>query len=945
MAKSVVIVESPAKARTIAAFLGNDYVVESSIGHIRDLPRNASDVPAAHKKTSWARLGVDVENDFRPLYVLDANKKPHIAKLKKLIKESDQLLLATDEDREGESIAWHLLEVLEPKVPVKRMVFHEITKSAIKDAISHPRELDRQLVEAQEARRILDRLYGYEVSPVLWKKVMPKLSAGRVQSVATRILVERERERMSFRAASYWDLDGVFGASGGPFSATSVTVDGARVASGKDFSSDGELGKKLDVERVTVLDETAARALAGELVGASAIVSSVVQKPYRRSPSAPFMTSTLQQEAGRKLRYSASRTMRAAQRLYENGYISYMRTDSTTLSTAAISAAREQIRSMYGAAYLPAEPRVYKKKVKNAQEAHEAIRPAGDRFRTPEEVARELGPDEARIYELVWKRTLASQMEDATGQRVQLKVAATTSGGREVVFATSGNTITFPGFLRAYVEGSDDPELELEAHEKQLPEVREGETLRLESAEARGHETQAPPRYTEASLVRHLEELGVGRPSTYASIINTIVDRGYVWKKGTALVPTFKGIAVVRLLEKHFTELVDYAFTARMEDDLDEIANGSMQSVPWLKKFYYGSAGDLGLHAMVTQKLEDIDAREINTLPLGSDAEGREVAVRVGRFGPYLQRGDETANVPEGIAPDELNLARAQELLAAPSGDRLLGVDPATGLEVVAKTGRFGAYVQLGHAEDGGEKPKTQSLLPNMKLEELDLDTAMRLLSLPRKVGVDPGGVEVTAQHGRYGAYIARGEDHRSLESAEAVFTVTIGEALALLAQPRTLRRRAAVGPLRELGLDPVSGKVIALRSGRFGNYVTDGDTNATLRTGDTVEGLTPERAQELLQLRRDIAGSGAKPAGRAKGARGKPKPQAAAGAAKKRKPASGATKKAAATTKPKKSSAAAVPVNAKALAGARGVGPHAEPLRAEQASQRGATESQPSQE
>ncbi|MBM4373655.1 MAG: type I DNA topoisomerase [Deltaproteobacteria bacterium] len=858
MARSLVIVESPAKARTIAGFLGNKYVVESSIGHIRDLPKRAADIPAEVKNAAWSRLGVDVENDFRPLYIVDPDKRQHITKLKKLIRESDEVLLATDEDREGESIAWHLFEVLEPRVPVKRMVFHEITPKAIEEAIQHPRTIDRRLVDAQEARRILDRLYGYEVSPVLWKKVMPKLSAGRVQSVATRIVVERERERIRFVPAGYWDIEAELATTRGAFTASSVQLDGARIVSGKDFGADGKLkGQASRDEASVILPEAEARKLAEELTTSRFTVTSLVTKPYRRSPMAPFMTSTLQQEAGRKLRFSSSRTMRAAQRLYENGYITYMRTDSTTLSDTALDAARRQIRELYGTSYLPNQPRLYKRKVKNAQEAHEAIRPAGDRFRTPEQVEAELGPDERRIYELVWKRTLASQMEDAVGQRVQVRVTARTPSGREVVFSASGNTITFPGFLRAYVEGSDDPEAELEEREKHLPEMREGEALEGRTFTPHGHETQPPARYTEASLVQHLEELGVGRPSTYASIINTIVDRGYVWKKGTALVPSFTAFSVVRLLEEHFGSLIDYEFTARMEDDLDEIANGERQSLPWLQSFYFGKTPKIpGLRDMVSSKLEEIDARNVNTLVLGKDAEDREVVVRVGRFGPYLQRGESTANLSPELAPDEVTLKRACELLDAPSGNRVLGVDPDSGLNVLVREGRFGAYVQLG--EDMKEKPKTQSLLGSMRASTLTLEDALRLLSLPRVVGNEASGREITAHLGRYGAYIACGEERRSLESEEHVFSVTTDEASRLLAEPRKMQRRQAVAALREFGADPVSGTTITLRQGRFGLYVTDGETNASLRSGDVAEEMTPERAQELLQLRRDAGGTSA---------------------------------------------------------------------------------------
>lgn len=861
--KSLVIVESPAKARTIAGFLGPGYVVESSIGHVRDLPRNAADVPAAAKKESWARLGVDVDHGFRPLYVVAPDKKAQIAKLKGLLADASELFLATDEDREGESIAWHLLEVLKPKVPVRRMVFHEITKKAIGQAIASPRELDRRLVDAQEARRILDRLYGYEVSPVLWKKVLPRLSAGRVQSVATRILVERELERMRYVVTAYWDVDGSFETPGRTpprFSATLSAVDGRRVAVGKDFDARGGLVRPDAV----VVDEATARELAERAEGREFTVRSVERKPSRRSPSAPFMTSTLQQEAGRKLRFSASRTMRAAQRLYESGYITYMRTDSVTLSESAIASARDQIRRLYGAEYLTATPRIYKSKVKNAQEAHEAIRPAGDVFRTPEQVAGELPPDEARLYELIWMRTIASEMRDAEGESVLLRLGAQLPSGRDVEFAVSGHTIRFPGFLRAYVEGSDDPSAELENKERPLPPVQEGDRLRGGGFEGKRHETQPPARYTEASLVRRLEELGVGRPSTYASIITTILDRGYVWHKGTALVPSFTAFAVVSLLTQHFTDLVDYEFTARMEDDLDAIANGDQPAVPWLERFYFGVPGaarpagralDRGLRALVAEELSAIDARAINSLAIGTDAEGREILVRVGRFGAYLQRGEETARLPEDVAPDELTVARAVELLSAPADDRRLGVDPDSGLPVLVRRGRFGAYVQLGEAGDGKEKPRTSSLLSSMVFDAVTLDDALRLLALPRLVGLDPKDqVPITAQLGRYGPYVARGTDSRSLEREEQVFSVSLEEALALFAQPRTRRRQggATAAPLRELGPDLVSGKPIVLREGRFGLYVSDGETHASLHKGDTPSGLTLERAQELLQARRD---------------------------------------------------------------------------------------------
>lgn len=858
MTKSLVIVESPAKARTITGFLGENYVVESSIGHIRDLPRSAADIPLKYKKESWARLGVDTANDFRPLYIVDSEKKEHIRKLKKLSDEADEILLATDEDREGESIAWHLLEVLAPTVPVKRMVFHEITERAILEAIKNPRELDRRLVNAQEARRILDRLYGYEVSPVLWKKVMPRLSAGRVQSVATRIIVERERERIAFRTAQYWDIEAKLAVSEGTprdFSAQLVSVGDQRVASGKDFNDQGLLTK----EGYLHLKEEAAVALAERLKSETVQVTSVERKPNRRSPAPPFMTSTLQQEAGRKLRFSSSRTMRAAQRLYENGFITYMRTDSTTLSETAILATRSCINELYGEKYLPKEPRVYKKKVKNAQEAHEAIRPAGDSFRVPEDVAKLVAPDEAKVYELVWKRTVASQMEDARGEGVSVQLLA--SGPDKAEFAVRGNTIVFPGFLRAYVEGSDDPSAELENRERPLPPLVEGQLVDVEDLAANGHETQPPARFTEASLVRRLEELGVGRPSTYASIIGTILDRGYVWKRGNALVPSFRAFAVVALMEQHFGELVDYAFTARMEDELDEIAGGEKEGIPWLKKFYFGCPEaertrplDVGLQALVASNLGEIDARAINTLHIGIDENGEPIAARVGRYGAYLQRGEETATVPEDLAPDELTLERAIQILSAPSGDRLLGKHPESDLSVYAKNGRFGAFVQLGEMEKGGEKPPTSSLFKSQTAESITLEEALQLLSLPRVVGVDPAdGAEVTAQLGRYGPYIKKEKDSRSLDAEEQIFSVTIEEAQVIFAQPRRRAgQRKAAEPLRELGNDPVSEALITLREGRFGHYVTDGETNASLRKEDDPGTITPERAQELLLLRRE---------------------------------------------------------------------------------------------
>jgi DNA topoisomerase I len=860
MAKPLVIVESPAKARTISRFLGGDFVVESSIGHVRDLPRNAAEVPASHKGEAWARLGVDIEHDFKPLYVVNSEKRSQVAKLKRLLKDASELLLATDEDREGESIAWHLLEVLSPpaRLPVKRMVFHEITPGAIQRAVDDWRELDRRLVDAQEARRILDRLYGYEVSPVLWKKVMPKLSAGRVQSVATRMIVDRERARMRFRSAAWWDIEGTFATHEGSFGAGLVAVDGRRLASGRDFEASGRLAADADA---VVLDEAGASGLAERLRGSAFAVRSVEEKPYKRSPYAPFMTSTLQQESGRKLRYGSQRTMSIAQRLYENGYITYMRTDSTTLSETAITAARDQARQLYGAEYVPEKPRHYDKKVKNAQEAHEAIRPAGDRFRTPDEVANELPDDELRLYDLVWKRTVASQMNDARGRSVQVRLAGVSSQGEDAEFAASGKIIDFPGFMRAYVEGSDDPDAALEDQEVRLPQLAEGTSLDVRELEPKGHQTQPPARFTEASLVKALEEMGVGRPSTYASIIGTIQDRGYVWKKGSALVPSFVAFAVVTLLEQHFADLVDYAFTARMEDDLDEIASGGQESIPWLRRFYFGN-GREGLHDLVHDRLGEIDAREVNSIPLawgdgeaGANGDG-QIIVRVGRYGPYLQRGEETVSIPEDMAPDELTPERAEELLAAPSGDRQLGEDADTGLPVYVRAGRFGPYVQLGELEPGAEKPKTASLFKDMSPETVTIEDALRLLSLPRVLGTHPSdGEEIVALNGRYGPYIKKGTDTRSLEAEEQLFTVDLDAALALLAEPKRRRgQRAAAASLRELGADPATGEPVVVKEGRFGPYVTDGTTNASLRKGDTVDDITLERAAELLVERRQKA-------------------------------------------------------------------------------------------
>jgi DNA topoisomerase-1 len=837
VSRTLVIVESPAKARTIAGYLGREYAVASSVGHIRDLPNRASDVPK-EKRPRYGKLGVAVEERFEPFYVVDPKKKKIVSELRARLADADAVLLATDEDREGEAIAWHLLEVLKPKVPAQRMVFHEITREAIARAIEETRPIDQRLVDAQETRRILDRLYGYEVSPVLWKKVTRGLSAGRVQSVATRLVVEREKERIAFVPAGYWDILGVF--DPGSFEARLVTVGGRRVALGRDFSSTGELGE----ESLVQLDEARARTLADELQDAEFSVRSVEEKPYRRRPAMPFRTATLQQEAGRKLRFSAQTTMRVAQRLYESGYITYMRTDSTTLAESALAAARAQARALFGDEYVPEKPRRYGRAVANAQEAHEAIRPAGDTFRAPDEVRGELSRDEHALYELVWKRTIASQMEDARGQTVSLRIAATSAQGTDVEFGASGTVITFRGFLAVYEPGRDEPSEEDE--ERRLPHLTEGDVVTARSLEPQGHTTTPPPRYTEPTLVKALEDRGIGRPSTYAAILSTILDRGYVFKKGTALVPTFLAFSVVNLLESHFGQLVDYDFTARMEGDLDRIASGNEDRVAWLTRFYFGAGDDPGLHKLVTEHLDEIDARAVNSIPIpGSDA-----IVRVGRFGPYVERGDDRASIPDNLPPDELTAEVADELLAAPDNVPL-GRDPETGHEIVVRSGRYGPYVTEVLPESADGRPRTASLFASMSQETLTLEDALRLLSLPRVLGtVD--GEEVTAQNGRYGAYVRKGSESRSLESEERIFNVTLEEALALLAEPPRRRGRgAARAPLRELGADPATGRAIVLRDGRFGPYVTDGKTNASLRRGDTIDGLTPERAAELLAEKR----------------------------------------------------------------------------------------------
>jgi DNA topoisomerase-1 len=848
--RRLVIVESPAKAKTIAGFLGRGYVVESSFGHIRDLPSKKTDVPPAQRERFGDPVGVDVEGGFEPLYVVPPGRaKDQVRKLKAALKDADELLLATDEDREGEAIAWHLREELRPKVPVRRMVFHEITEDAIHEAVDNPRDIDEDLVDAQETRRIVDRLYGYEVSPVLWRKVMQGLSAGRVQSVATRLVVDRERERMAFRSAEYWDLVASLdtGTDDEPstFDARITSLDGIRVASGRDFDSLGRLKERS--ASVVVLDGTRAGALADALHDVPFVVRSIEAKPYRRSPYAPFRTTTLQQEAARKLGFGAARTMQVTQRLYEAGFITYMRTDSITLSDAAVTAARAQVAELYGADYLPDAPRRYTSKVKSAQEAHEAIRPAGESFRTPAESG--LSGDDFRLYELIWMRTVASQMRDATGQTLAVRIGATASSGEAVEFGASGKTITFFGFMKAYVEGADDPEAELDDRERRLPPLHEGQALNATSIQPDEHSTKPPARYTEATLVKELEDRDIGRPSTYASIIRTILDRGYVFKKGTALVPSWLAFAVVRLLEQHFSWLVDYAFTARMEDRLDEIAAGRAQRPEELTRFWSGGDGLEGLKHLV-DNLGEIDARKISSFPLGDG-----VVVRVGRYGPYVEDGESNrGSIPADLPPDELTLERAKELLAAGNGARELGMDPSTGRMVVAKPGRYGAYVTEVTPEGAtnGDKPRTASLLTSMSLDTVTLEEALRLLTLPRVVGPDSSGAEIVASNGRYGPYVKKGSEFRSLPDEESIFTVTVDEAEQLFAQPKGRRGRApAAAPLRELGTDPANGKALVIKDGRFGPYVTDGETNVTVPRGTDVDQLTFDRAVELMAEKR----------------------------------------------------------------------------------------------
>ncbi|MBK7642402.1 MAG: type I DNA topoisomerase [Planctomycetes bacterium] len=873
MHKPLVIVESPAKAKTIGKFLGKNYVVEASIGHVRDLPSNASEVPPADKKKggSWARMGVDTDKDYEPLYVVSKDKRGKIAELKKKLKDASELYLATDEDREGEAISWHLLQLLQPKVPVKRMVFHEITKAAISEAIENCRDIDEALVDAQEARRILDRLYGYEISPILWRKIAPGTSAGRVQSVATRLLVDRERERMAFVSASWWDANVTLEHEGQHFPASVTALDGKALAQGRDFGSDGKLGQ---TRKVVVLDEAQATKLATGLQGQRAQVVSVEEKEYSSSPKPPFTTSTLQQEAGRKLGMAAKRAMSAAQRLYENGFITYMRTDSIALSEQAIRAARTLVESSFGKNYLPTKTRVWQGKSRNAQEAHEAIRPAGESFRHPDEVRGEVGEDEARVYDLIWKRTVASQMVDARMKSVAASFECALSNGGKADLVARGRTVLFDGFQRAYVEGrdeSEDKEARAEEEEAVLPPLAKGDRARVAKSAPAGHSTKPPARFTEAGLVQKLEELGIGRPSTYASIIDTILYREYCHKRGAALVPAPLGFAVVQFMTRLEPRLIDYSFTAQMEGELDRIAEGKLGRKNFLDGFYKGDKP--GLHAIVTMHGPEIDGKEASTVLIAMH-EGHELFLRVGRYGPYLDWNGQRANLPEGIAPDEITVAKALELFhAASQAEEPLG-HAADGQPVFLRTGRFGPYVQLGETPEEEEKPKTRrkkgdpvpvkakprraSLLKSMSPKTLTLEQALQLLTLPREIGPDVDGNMIRAALGRFGPYLikeipgAEKPDYRNLKQEEQLFSTTLEEARAIYAQPKRSRgSRGAPPALKEFGPDPATKLAMTLREGKYGMYVSDGETHVTLPKGMSPDDLTPEKAIALLAEKR----------------------------------------------------------------------------------------------
>ncbi len=862
MAKPLVIVESPAKAKTISKFLGSAYDVRASVGHVADLPSKG--------------LSIDVDNGFKPTYELTQRGAQVVKELRVLMKDASELYLATDEDREGEAISWHLLEYLKPKIPVKRMVFHEITKTAIDHAVNNPRGIDYGLVDAAETRRLLDRLYGYEVSPVLWRRVNRGLSAGRVQSPSVRLIVERERERIAFVSAGYWDI-ALLTATSPAFEATLVALDDVKVATGKDFASDGKV-QRSGRQGVVVVDEARARGLADNLRSSAFTVRSVEERPYRSTPKAPFMTSTLQQEGGRKLRLSASQVMRVAQGLYERGYITYMRTDNVTLSDEALAAVRAEVKRGYGDKFLSPGPRQFASKTKNAQEAHEAIRPSTP-LRSPDSLSGELNGQELAMYRMIWQRTLASQMADATGTTMTVRLGAAapdpSASGAPVdcIFAASGTTITFAGYRQVYVESVDDSETADDNRETLLPPLSVGAAVKVESLTPNGHTTSPPARYTEASLVKRLEELGIGRPSTWASIIQTVQDRGYVWKKGQALVPTWTAFAVVGLMEKHFEGLVDYEFTARIEEDLDSIARKERQKQDWLQNFYFGDESDglPGLKRLVEENLDEIDAAEINTFPIGLDADGNEIVVKPGKYGPYVKRGDDTASVPDDLTPDELTVEVALKLLAAPKSDEPIG--ELDGYPVFAKNGRYGPYVQWGSPDNpppGLDKPKMASLFKTMVLERLSIGEAEELLQLPRTLGVDPtDGEEIIANNGRYGPYVHKGKDFRNITNEEQLLTITLDQALEIFSQPKVFRRggatnMAAKGPLREFGNDPTSGKPVVAKDGKFGVYVTDGETNASLSKGDRLEAMIPERAFELLAVRREaIIEKGGAPAKR----------------------------------------------------------------------------------
>jgi DNA topoisomerase-1 len=891
MSRPLVVVESPAKAKTIAKFLGSAFDVRASVGHVADLPRGG--------------MAVDVDNGFKPTYELTERGRQVVKDLRAALKDASELYLATDEDREGEAISWHLLEYLKPRVPVKRMVFHEITKAAIDHAVANPRGLDYGLIDAAETRRILDRLYGYEVSPVLWRKIARSLSAGRVQSPAIRLVVEREQERIAFVSAGYWDLAAVSSTSPS-FSSTLVALDGVRVATGKDFDTNGK-----PKQAVVVVDAERAQALAGGLADATFTVRSVDDKPYKSSPKAPFMTSTLQQEGGRKLRLSAAQVMRLAQSLYERGFITYMRTDNVSLSEEALGAIRDEVKKVYGASHVANPPRHYANKVKNAQEAHEAIRPTTP-LRAPETVAAELNGQELALYRLIWQRTLASQMADAVGTTVSVRLAAAAreqGATTDCEFAAAGTTITFAGYRAVYVESTDEGDAGSEEKEAQLPVLRAGAVVPMASVTPEGHSTSPPARYTEASLVKKLEELGIGRPSTWANTIQTIFERGYIWKKGNALVPTWTAFAVVHLLSEHFDTLVNYAFTAELEDDLDAIARNELRKEDWLQRFYFGD--EPGLKQLVETKIGDIDAAEVNTFRLGNDpATGDEIVVKPGKYGPYVKRGDDTASVPDDLPPDELTVAKAVELLAAPKSDEPIG--QLDGYPVFAKTGRYGPYVQWGTPDNlppGLDKPKMASLFKTMTVERMTVEQAKELLSLPRVLGVDPSdGLEVVANNGRYGPYVQKGAESRSIDSEEQLLTITLEQALPIIAAPKQYRgrgRSAPKPPLRDFGADPASGRAVTAKEGKFGVYVTDGETNASITRGDRIESMTAERAYELLAARReanalkgDAPGGRKAPARKAAAKKAPAKKAAAPKAPTKRAPAKKAPAKKAAAKK-----------------------------------------------